>query len=92
MNTESGRRLIVSGCVQGVGFRAWVVRQAKKLSLSGYARNLEDGTVEVVAVGSEDSVRTLAAALENGPVLARVDAVRIAGCANVDSGTGFFVR
>lgn len=68
-------RLLVSGRVQGVGFRAATVDQARRLGLHGHARNLADGRVEVLAVGPDGAVAALAAWLRTGPSLARVDAV-----------------
>jgi acylphosphatase len=67
--------LLVSGRVQGVGFRAATVEQARRLGLLGHARNLPDGRVEVLAVGADAAVAALAAWLQAGPPLARVDAV-----------------
>lgn len=92
MSAQRGSRFIVSGRVQGVGFRAWVARQARALNVSGHARNLDDGTVEVVAIGAGGSVLSLADSLEKGPALARVDAVRNAGAVSTAAGTGFCVR
>jgi acylphosphatase len=57
---------IVSGRVQGVGFRYWVRQEAESLALTGSATNLPDGRVEVVAEGPRDSCETLLAALR-GP-------------------------
>lgn len=57
----------VHGHVQGVGFRYWTKTQAKKLGLTGYAKNLADGRVEVVAEGPEGDVDTLAALLREDP-------------------------
>jgi acylphosphatase len=70
------RRYVVAGLVQGVGFRWYVARHARGLGLAGYARNLADGRVEVVATGSD--VATLARLeelLRAGPAHARVDSV-----------------
>jgi acylphosphatase len=50
-------RLIVSGVVQGVGFRAYVAAQARKLQLQGTVKNLEDGTVEILVSGNENQIR-----------------------------------
>ncbi|MBN1836125.1 MAG: acylphosphatase [Spirochaetales bacterium] len=53
--------------VQGVGFRYSTVRQARRLGVSGYVRNLPDGSVEVVAEGEEPRLRRLASWLQTGP-------------------------
>lgn len=74
-------RFLVRGRVQGVGFRAFVRRSAETLGLSGHARNLPDGRVEVLAVGAPASREQLAAALARGPLLARVDAIEREACA-----------
>ncbi len=65
-------RAIVHGRVQGVCFRAETVEAARRLGLHGHARNLTDGTVEVLARGSQDALQSLAAYLKNGPSLAAV--------------------
>jgi acylphosphatase len=65
-------RFVVSGLVQGVGFRWFVARHARTLGLGGYARNLPDGRVEVVASGGEEALSRLAALLREGPAHARV--------------------
>ena len=54
------KRLVVSGRVQGVGFRYFVVQAAEPLGITGYVRNLRDGTVEIVAEGTPMDVRALA--------------------------------
>jgi len=68
-------RCRVSGRVQGVFFRASTQRQARSLGLAGHARNLEDGSVEVLAVGSPMALEELKAWLAVGPTGARVDSV-----------------
>jgi acylphosphatase len=75
----SGRqiiRLIGEGRVQGVGYRAYLVREACALDLSGWARNRRDGSVEAVAAGPRAALDALVAAARRGPSLARVDALR----------------
>ncbi|QKJ86655.1 Acylphosphatase [Paramixta manurensis] len=68
----------VHGVVQGVGFRYSTQAQAKSLGLSGYARNLDDGSVEVVACGDAEDVDALITWLKaGGPRSARVDRVLI---------------
>jgi acylphosphatase len=69
------RRFTVTGHVQGVGFRWFVARHARSLGLSGYARNLEDGRVEVVAIGDEPALVRLEELLRSGPANAQVTGV-----------------
>lgn len=68
-------RFVVRGKVQGVFFRASAREQALKSGLRGYARNLPDGSVEVLAVGRADAVGAFETWLRIGPPHARVDAV-----------------
>lgn len=65
----------VVGRVQGVGFRYWTLRTAERLGLSGSVRNLPDGSVEVQAAGTEESLGRLARALVEGPPASRVERV-----------------
>ena len=74
-------RFLVSGRVQGVFYRASAREQALALGLSGYARNLPDGRVEVLASGSEAAIETFEGWLWRGPAAARVDAVTREDCA-----------
>ena len=62
----------VSGRVQGVGFRWWVRANAIELGLVGFAENLADGRVKVVAEGGEDGCRQLLARLEDGHARSRM--------------------
>ena len=67
-------RFLVSGQVQGVGFRWYVARHARTLGLGGYARNLPDGRVEVVAAGEgAEAIARLEELLRAGPAHARVE-------------------
>ncbi|HEY4649145.1 MAG TPA: acylphosphatase [Gemmatimonadales bacterium] len=66
-------RFLVSGMVQGVGFRWFVARHARALGLAGYARNLPDGRVEVVVTGPDDALPALERLLRSGPANAQVD-------------------
>jgi acylphosphatase len=69
------RRFTVTGQVQGVGFRWFVARHARSLGLSGFARNLDDGGVEVVATGDEPALMRLEGLLRSGPAHAHVTGV-----------------
>ena len=70
-----GMRCLVAGRVQGVFFRASTREEARRLGLSGYARNLADGRVEVLACGPRAAVAELCDWLSVGPPLARVEAL-----------------
>lgn len=68
------QKCIASGKVQGVGFRWSTKQKAKKLNITGHAKNLDDGTVEIIACGSKENVEKLKSWLkEKGPRLARIE-------------------
>ena len=69
------RRVVIRGRVQGVGYRAWVEHQARRLGLQGWVRNRRDGSVEAVFEGADDVVANMAASCRQGPSSARVDDV-----------------
>lgn len=85
-----GRRFVITGRVQGVGFRYAMVEEAARLGLAGWVRNRRDGTVEAVVRGSADAVEAIARWARQGPPGARVTAVE----ASEASGTfaGFEMR
>ena len=70
------RRYVISGRVQGVGFRWFVEREARAIGVAGWVRNNDGGTVEVLASGSADQLSRLRKALQQGPRAARVDEVQ----------------
>ena len=70
-------RLLISGRVQGVGYRDWVRRQALDLGLTGWVRNLRDGRVEAMACGGDAAVAALVDRAGDGPPLAHVDRVDV---------------
>jgi acylphosphatase len=70
------RRFIVSGRVQGVGYRNYVEHVAGKLEVHGYVRNRRDGSVEVFAIGTPERLKQLRFALEKGPMMAHVTDLR----------------
>lgn len=69
---ETQKGYVVSGRVQGVGFRHWTTRNARELDLRGTVRNRADGRVELHVAGDPDDVATLEGRLEQGPRSARV--------------------
>jgi acylphosphatase len=85
-------RLIIRGRVQGVGFRYATVDQARRLGLDGWARNLPDGAVEVVAAGDAEAVERLVAWCRQGPPSARVATVERAEGPQEIAPAGFAVR
>jgi acylphosphatase len=68
---------IVSGLVQGVGFRYYVFHNATSLGLNGFTRNLWDGTVYVIAEGDKHSIGQLHNHLRIGPMMAHVKSVQV---------------
>lgn len=83
-------RFVVVGKVQGVFFRASAREQALRLGLRGHAKNLGNGSVEVLAVGDAESIDALEAWLHVGPPMARVDSVSRAA-ADDRVGEGFSI-
>jgi acylphosphatase len=69
------RRYVISGRVQGVGFRWFVEREAAQIGVAGWVRNRENGDVEVLATGTREQHGALRARLQQGPRAARVDQV-----------------
>jgi acylphosphatase len=69
------RRYIVSGRVQGVGFRYYVEDVAGNIGLQGFVRNRRDGCVEVLGIGTPEQLQQLRAALEKGPLMSHVKSV-----------------
>ncbi|HEY1300735.1 MAG TPA: acylphosphatase [Stellaceae bacterium] len=84
-------RLVVTGRVQGVGYRAWATRVAAGLGLRGWVRNRRHGSVELLAIGDEPAVAAMIAACREGPPGASVTAVDTAD-AEAEECRGFAVR
>lgn len=82
-------RFFVEGRVQGVFFRASAREQANALGLRGYARNLPDGRVEVLAVGDVQALERLSEWLKHGPPHARVERVERIEAGDGEAGPGF---
>lgn len=73
--TKICRHCYVSGKVQGVFYRQNTKQQAKKLNLTGWVKNLDDGRVELIVCGEQDNVQKLLNWLPDGPPRAKVDNV-----------------
>jgi acylphosphatase len=76
----SALHLIIHGRVQGVGYREWLTNTARALGLTGWVRNLTDGTVEAVIAGSEAAMQACLAACHEGPLHARVSKIESIAC------------
>jgi acylphosphatase len=89
----AAQRLLITGRVQGVGFRYALQDEAQKLGVAGWVRNRSDGSVEALARGAPHALQALAAWARRGPPAARVAAVRIEELAeDAVPQTGFELR
>jgi acylphosphatase len=84
-------RLIIEGRVQAVGYRLWATREAMRLGIDGWVRNLSDGTVELYAIGDDASLSALFEACRRGPTAALVTSIS-QGEAEDDGTQGFRER
>jgi acylphosphatase len=85
------RRYLISGRVQGVGFRYFAQAVAAREGLHGWVRNLPDGQVETSAEGEAESVDRFERAIHHGPPGARVDRVEVTDAVPTGRETGFSV-
>jgi len=84
-------RYVVRGRVQGVGYRYFVLRQADAVGVSGFARNLPDGAVEVLAEGTDAALADFEVRLREGPAFAEVASVEREASPERGS-SGFHIR
>ncbi len=89
--TPAALKAIVSGRVQGVYYRVFVERHAKKLQLCGYVQNRRDLTVEVYAEGTKEHLEELLGYLKAGPPGARVDNIDVVWLENPDKFKAFSI-
>ena len=83
--------LVVSGLVQGVGFRYYVVKAAQRNGATGWVKNLHDGRVEAVAEGEEKQLQEFLAAVRKGPMFSQVKEVQVEWQESQDQFDGFRV-
>lgn len=88
----AARRWLVSGRVQGVGFRFFTEDQARLENLSGYVRNLDDGCVEIVGEGDAEALERFERAIRRGPAGARVDACEVTELTPARRASRFSIR
>ena len=81
-------RLLITGRVQGVGYRAWTVQEAVRLGLRGWVCNRRDGGVEAIVIDEDGAVAAMIAACRIGPTAAQVGKVAISD-AEDDGSVGF---
>jgi acylphosphatase len=86
------RRYVISGRVQGVGFRYFTEAAAAREGIHGWVRNTPEGQVEVSAEGDAESLDRFEHRIRNGPSGARVDDVQIDGATPSGRDTGFHIR
>ena len=84
--------IIVSGRVQGVCYRAFVLEKARELNIKGYTRNLMNGDVEIIAVGEESILEIFINLLQKGPYMARVDNIETSEIIIGDEFTDFRIK
>ncbi|MGB3907366.1 MAG: acylphosphatase [Methanomethylovorans sp.] len=82
----------VCGRVQGVFFRQFTKNTAQELGIAGYARNLSDGCVQVLAEGSKESVELLLQRLKVGPPMSRVDSLKVEWKEALGEFNGFVIK
>lgn len=83
------KKCLVSGRVQGVFYRGATAQRAHELGVRGYARNLPDGRVEVLACGEDEAVRTFVSWLWTGSSASKVSAIEVADAPEHAAPTGF---
>jgi len=69
--------IIVCGVVQGIGYRQWLKRGAKRYPITGWVRNIEDGSVEAIVCGEEKNVDSFMHLVKRGPPLANITDIKI---------------
>jgi acylphosphatase len=72
MSDKVEAHIKITGRVQGVGFRYWTIKEAKKRNLSGWVRNRRDGSVEVFFSGNQEDVSSMLSVCKKGPVFSKV--------------------
>ncbi len=87
-----GVKLLISGRVQGVYFRLFAQKKAKQLGINGYAKNLVDGRVEIMAQADNSSIESFIKWSNKGPIIARVDEVEVSEWPIEEQFTTFEIR
>ncbi len=85
-------KITVYGLVQGVGFRYHTRQQALSQNLTGYVKNRPNTTVEIVADGPEENIRSLVQWVRQGPARARVDRIEVENCLPINRFDSFIIE
>ena len=85
-------RIVITGHVQGVGFRMWLAEEAETVDVNGWVANRRDGSVEAVLSGDEDAVELMILICRSGPRGARVANVSVTPEPATSVGNGFTIR
>ena len=86
------RRFVISGRVQGVGFRYFALDAARREGLHGFVRNNDDGTVEAVAEGESEALERFERAIRRGPSRSRIEQVMVDNVEPMAASSGFEIR
>jgi acylphosphatase len=86
------RRYVITGHVQGVGFRYFARAAAARAGVHGWVRNLPGGSVEAFVEGEQSAVDAVEASLRRGPSSARIDDVQVTDETPTRRAAGFFIR
>lgn len=86
------KKILISGRVQGVGFRMFTVRQARNFGIKGYAKNLFNGKVEVLAIGEKNELNPFIEQLKIGPRMANVKKLNVNETDNDEEFEDFSIR
>ena len=84
--------IVVSGRVQGVCYRAFVLHRANELNIKGYTKNLVNGNVKVIAIGEESVMNVFINMLRDGPSMARVDNIQTSEIIIGEEFSGFSIK
>jgi len=84
--------VMVQGFVQGVGYRKWARKKAQKMSLTGWVRNLPDGSVELLVQGDREKIEKLLEIYKKGPFMAEVESADTMWEEQKETFDDFFIR
>ena len=84
--------IVVSGRVQGVCYRAFVLQKANEFNIKGYAKNMVNGNVKVIAIGEDNTMNIFINMLKEGPSMARVDDIQTSEIITGDEFSGFSIK